>query len=418
MPRRFAGVCLSILIFAAFALAGSAPAAPENGSRPKVVVFAVNGAEWDLLRPLVIRGDMPNLKHIMENGVYGKLKTISAPNCPKVFTAFATSTPPSVNGITDFVVAGQTANTNMLKVEPIWSILSKNGVSVGMANVPATFPVMPVNGYMISGMLTRGKNCEDGLLCSPKLSEVEGGDAVYPRSMIPELEKNVGDFHIDCSRMPTAEQLQGKEASVVKQWLAGVQQIRDEQTKLFDYLLTNHPTEYTMLDQSCEDRTGHWLYPIQPYNVGYNPKINSVDVQAFPDQYRAMDKVLGVILKHIDSNTYFFMIADHGIKPLREIHQNGMEAMHHGTTPVIAKHDYADGDDVPGAFLAMGPGIKKGVELEGWDVSAFDIAPTVLHIFGIHPPSYMQGHYLSEIFTNADHTQNAKAQAPAMPMQH
>jgi hypothetical protein len=42
---------------------------------------------------------------------------------------------------------------------------------------------MPVNGYMISGMLTRGKNCEDGVLCAPKLSEVTGGDAVYPRSM-------------------------------------------------------------------------------------------------------------------------------------------------------------------------------------------------------------------------------------------
>jgi hypothetical protein len=37
-----------------------------------------------------------------------------------------------------------------------WSVLSKNGIAVGMANVPATFPVMHVNGYMISGMLTRG----------------------------------------------------------------------------------------------------------------------------------------------------------------------------------------------------------------------------------------------------------------------
>ena len=53
-------------------------------------------------------------------------------------------------------MGGITANTNMLKQEPIWSVLSRNDVTVGMANVPATFPVMPVNGYMISGMLTRG----------------------------------------------------------------------------------------------------------------------------------------------------------------------------------------------------------------------------------------------------------------------
>jgi len=49
--------------------------------------------------------------------------------------------------VSGFIVGGITANTNMLKEEPIWSVLSKGGVTVGMANVPATFPVMPVNGY-------------------------------------------------------------------------------------------------------------------------------------------------------------------------------------------------------------------------------------------------------------------------------
>ena len=167
------------------------PAQAAKPSQPKVIVFAVNGAEWDILRPLLIQGQMPNLKKVLDNGTFGKLKTISEPNCPKVFTTFATSVPPEESGITGFVVGGQTASTNMLKAEPLWSILSKRGITVGMANVPATFPVMPVNGYMISGMLTRGKDCEDGVLCAPKLSEVQGGDAVYPRSMVPELEKNM-----------------------------------------------------------------------------------------------------------------------------------------------------------------------------------------------------------------------------------
>ena len=146
---------------------------------------------------------------------------------------------------------------------------------------------------MISGMLTRGKNCEDGVLCAPKLSEVKGGEAVYPKSMEPELLKNVGDFYIDCERMPGAADLKGHEKEVIDKWLNKVQLIRDQQTKLFDYLLTNHPTDFTMLGQSCEDRTGHWLYPIAPFNVGYNASINSVRVDAFPDQYIAFDKVLG-----------------------------------------------------------------------------------------------------------------------------
>src|SRR6202162_5008681 len=275
----------------------------KQATRPHVVVIGVNGMELDVIRPLLLKGAMPNLEHVINNGAYGKLRTVSAPNCPRFYSTIFNSTDPDEHGVTGFLVGGITANTNMLKEEPIWSVLSRNDVTVGMANVPATFPVMPVNGYMISGMLTRGKNCEDGVLCSPKLSDVTGGDAVYPKALQPELLKNVGDFYIDGERMPGASDLKGHEKEVIDKWLDKVQLIRDEQTKLFDYLLTKHPTDFTMLGQSCEDRTGHWLYPIAPYNVGYNASLNSARVQGFPDQYIAFDKVLGSILRHVDDNT-------------------------------------------------------------------------------------------------------------------
>jgi predicted AlkP superfamily phosphohydrolase/phosphomutase len=368
--------------------------------KPRVVVVGVNGMELDVIRPLLLKGDLPNLAKVIKNGAHGKLRTVNAPNCPRVYSTMFTSTQPEEHGVTGFLVGGITANTNMLKQEPIWSVLSKNGITVGMANVPATFPVMPVNGYMISGMLTRGKNCEDGVLCAPKLSEVEGGDAVYPAAMKAELLKKVGDFYIDCERMPSAEQLNGRETEVMDAWLKKVQLIRDQQTLLFDYLLANHQADFTWLVQSCEDRTGHWLYPIAPYNVGYNPKLNGVRADAFPNQYIAFDKVLGTILKHVDDNTYVFILSDHGIKPLREFEETNPHAHmdHEKTTPVIAKHDFADGDDVPGSFFAMGPGIKHGLRLMGFEASVYDIAPTILHIYRVEPPKQMRGHVLDEIF--------------------
>ncbi len=383
-------------------LIGAIPAHGEIQSRPHVIVVGVNGMEWDIIRPLLLRGELPMLASVIQRGVYGKMKTLSAPNCPKVYSSVATSTPPEENGITGFVVAGKTASTDMLKREPLWTILSKHGVTVGMANVPATFPVMPVNGYMISGMLTRGKGCEDGILCSPRLSEVQGGEAVYPPSMIAELEANVGDFWIDCSRMPTAEELRGKEAETIDRWLQQVSQVRTKQAKLFDYLLSHHRTDFTMFVQSCEDRVGHWLYPIQPYNAGYDPTLHSVRVDAFPDQYRAFDQVLGKVLQYVDKNTYLFIISDHGIKPLREF-EEGRRLYHSahdhgGNTPVIAKHDFEDGDDVPGVFLAIGPRIKRDVRLMGFAVSVFDIAPTILNLYGIPQPIQMKGRVLTEIF--------------------
>src|SRR5437660_5219624 len=280
--QRFSMV-LVLLAALPVALLGQAQSTAKP--KPHVVVIGVNGMELDVIRPLLLEGKMPNLSSVIRKGAYGKLRTVSAPNCPRVYSTFFTSTKPEEHGVTGFLVGGITANSNMLKEEPIWSMLSKNGVTVGMANVPATFPVLPVNGYMISGMLTRGKNCEDGVLCAPRLSEVEGGDSVYPKAMKAELLKNVGDFYIDCERMPAAADLEGHESEVINKWLDKVQLIREQQTKLFDYLLRNHPTNFTWMVQSCEDRTGHWLYPIAPFNAGYNPKLESVRPDAFPEPY-------------------------------------------------------------------------------------------------------------------------------------
>jgi len=401
--RKIVLSCVLVFFLLPLAVRAQQQAATPKG-KPHVIILGVNGMELDIIRPLILKGQMPNLAKVIEKGTYGKLRTVSAPNCPRVYTTLFTSANPEEHGVTGFLVGGITANTNMLKREPFWSLLSKSGISVGMANVPATFPVMPVNGYMISGMLTRGKNCEDGVLCAPKLSEVMGGDAVYPRSMEAELLKNVGDFYIDCERMPSAADLKGHETEVIDKWLSKVQIIREQQTKLFDYLLTNHPTDFTFLVQSCEDRTGHWLYPIAPYNVGYNPSINNVRPDAFPNQYVAFDKVLGTVLKHADANTYVFIVSDHGIKPLREFEDKDPHAHmdHEKTTPVIAKHDFADGDDVPGSVFAMGPGIKNDFRLMGLGASVYDIAPTILHIYGIEQPKQMRGRVLTEIFDTSE----------------
>jgi predicted AlkP superfamily phosphohydrolase/phosphomutase len=69
-----------------------------------------------------------------------------------------------------------------------------------------------------------------------------------------------------------------------------------------------------------------------------------------------------------------------------------------GIAPIIAKHDFEDGDDVPGSFIAIGPNIKRDLRLMGFTVSVFDIAPTILKLYGIPQPTQMKGHVLSEIF--------------------
>lgn len=58
----------------------------KQATRPHVVVIGVNGMELDVIRPLPLKGAMPNLEHVINNGAYGKLRTVSAP-IVRVFTA-------------------------------------------------------------------------------------------------------------------------------------------------------------------------------------------------------------------------------------------------------------------------------------------------------------------------------------------
>jgi predicted AlkP superfamily phosphohydrolase/phosphomutase len=49
-----------------------------------------------------------------------------------------------------------------------------------------------------------------------------------------------------------------------------------------------------------------------------------------------------------------------------------------------------------GIFIATGPKIRKGLKIEG--VKIYDLAPTIMHIFGLPIPSDIDGRVLKEIF--------------------
>src|SRR6266852_2875270 len=99
MSAGIAMICdKKFLIGVVALLIGVIPVRSQPASRPHVIVIGVNGMEWDIIRPLLLKGELRNFAEVIQRGVYGKMRTLSAPNCPKVYSSIATSTPPAANG--------------------------------------------------------------------------------------------------------------------------------------------------------------------------------------------------------------------------------------------------------------------------------------------------------------------------------
>jgi len=128
----------------------------------KVVVIGLDGATWDLLKPWADNGELPALKKLMENGVWGTLESTIPPVTGPAWTSFSTGKNPGKHGIFDFVkIENNSLRLHQSKDiggETIHEILSKGGLRSIVIGLPLSFPPSSYfKGIMISDFLYAGK---------------------------------------------------------------------------------------------------------------------------------------------------------------------------------------------------------------------------------------------------------------------
>jgi len=151
--------------------------------KEKVVIIGFDGATFNIIKPLVERGELPTFKRFMKKGVYGNLKSTIPPVSAPAWVSFMTGMNPGKHGIFDFrhwsvEKYDQSELVDSTKIDglKIWNILNSFGKKVGVINVPITYPPERIDGFMITGMLTPSlENC------------------TYP----PELKNKLKDYIID-----------------------------------------------------------------------------------------------------------------------------------------------------------------------------------------------------------------------------
>ena len=132
-----------------------------------VCIIGLDGADWRLLEPWLAAGKLPTLARLRAGGVAAPLRSTTRPESSVAWSSFATGVNPGKHGVFGFMVqttAGgtsyQIANGATIRAERFWDMLSDAGRRVALLNVPFTYPPRPLNGVLLSGMMTPGRHVE------------------------------------------------------------------------------------------------------------------------------------------------------------------------------------------------------------------------------------------------------------------
>ena len=265
----------------------------------KVLVIGLDGATLDLLLPLMEIGVMPFLSQLFQDGVWGQLETTYPPVTAPAWASFMTSKNPGKHGIYEFLyrrkgsVEQVPVNSRMLGGKTLWRLLSEAGRSVGIVNVPLTYPPSEVNGFIIGDFLT------------PEGSR----DFSYPPELVEEVEGQFGPYPLYHTQVYSK---------------GGVEKVLEELDRLLRYgtesalyLMREKPWDFFMIHFAGTDRIQHELWHIlDPHHPMHDPGEAERYREGVLAFYRNTDAAVEKLVGSVDPETTVIVMSDHGFGPI------------------------------------------------------------------------------------------------------
>src|SRR5512145_1753864 len=122
-----------------------------------VLVLGLDGASFDVVRPLAAAGRLPNLARWMADGASAALHSTVPPVSFPAWSSFATGLDPGAHGLFDFTqkLPGRYrirfTNATDRRGATLFGRASTAGRRVLALGMPATFPPEPVDGLLVAG---------------------------------------------------------------------------------------------------------------------------------------------------------------------------------------------------------------------------------------------------------------------------
>ena len=129
-------------------------------SLSRVIVVGLDGATWDIARPLIEAGRMPHLARLLAQGTAGSLASTVPPISAAAWTTFLTGQNPGRHGVYQFRkmdmrqyggYRDEFATSQDYVGRSFLELAGQRGRTVASIGVPMTYPPFPVNGFLVSG---------------------------------------------------------------------------------------------------------------------------------------------------------------------------------------------------------------------------------------------------------------------------
>lgn len=114
-------------------------------------MLGVDGGSWNVIDPMLEKGELPHLAALMQRGFHADLDTVEPVTSPVVWTSIATGRSPEAHGVTDFFSTRLTVQT-----PSVFERLAAAGLRVGLYDFLMTWPPATLpDGFVIPGWLRR-----------------------------------------------------------------------------------------------------------------------------------------------------------------------------------------------------------------------------------------------------------------------
>src|SRR5690554_1980721 len=169
--------------------------------KKKLLLIGWDAADWKIIGPLIAKGEMPALKSLIDNGVYGNMSTMNPPYSPMLWTSVATGKTPDKHGVLGFIElhpkkqAIRPVTVTSRKSKALWNIFHHQGLKSNLVGWWPSFPAEPINGVVVTDKFQKVSR-------DPKAKNPITPGTIHPEEMVKELHdlrvfpKEITEAHI------------------------------------------------------------------------------------------------------------------------------------------------------------------------------------------------------------------------------